>query len=97
MLNSFRPSLVPTVFDREVRTNTISLRGDTDVGPWQFRYKAGYSGARERSNNSTMTLLGSTFTNLTDIIDPATIETAPDDDAARTPRVIASEENMKAS
>ncbi len=86
LLNSFRPSLTLTSNDLNLTTNTVSLRGDTDVGRWQFRYKGGYTGARSRSQNSSINLLGNTYTNITDLIDPSTIVTAPD--SANTPRVI---------
>lgn len=88
ILNSFRPSFGTTASDKNRVTTTVSLRGDTDIDRWQFRYKAGYSGTRERAGVGGINFLGNTFTNLRDIIDPATIQIAPDDDAAQTPRVI---------
>ncbi len=87
-LASFRPTLVPTVNNLNIVTDTVSLRGDTNLDDWTFRYKAGYASALSRSANSTMTILGDTFTNLTAIMDPATVVTAPDDDPARTQRII---------
>jgi TonB-dependent receptor len=86
VLNSFRPSMGLSSRDLELTTNTLSLRGDTNLDRWQFRYKAGYSGARSRSTNTAINFLGNTFTNLTDIIDPATIEIHPD--ANGNPRVV---------
>lgn len=88
VLNSFRPAFGTQDTDLNLVTNTISLRGDTDVGRWQFRYKAGYSGARSRATRSSVNFAGNTFTNLEDIIDPSTIRFQEDDNAARTPRVV---------
>lgn len=88
VFSSLRPTVVLAASDQQLTTNTLSLRGDTDVGRWHFRYKAGYSGARQQSSNDGTTLLGATFTNLTDLIDPSTIVIQRDDDPARTPRVV---------
>ena len=88
VLNSFRPIIALAETDLDLTTNVVSLRGDTNVGRWQFRYKAGYTGARSQSENYAINLLGRTFTNIRDLIDPAAIVLAPDDDAARTIRVI---------
>jgi TonB-dependent receptor len=88
VFNSLRPGMSLASSDVELVTNTLSFRGDTNVDQWQFRYKAGYSGAVSRSSNDDVTLLGSTFTNLRAIIDPNTIRFANDDDAAQTERII---------
>lgn len=88
VLNSFRPNIVLQSSDLNIVTDTVSLRGDTNINRWQFRYKAGYSRARSRSENSSLNLLGSTFTNIRDLIDPSTIQVQLDDDAAQTPRVV---------
>lgn len=88
VLNSFRPSIAPRAVDKDRVTTTVSLRGDTNIDRWRFKYKAGYSGTRERADTTNITLLGNTFANLTDIIDPATIQTNPDDNPAQTPRVV---------
>ncbi|MCS6624521.1 TonB-dependent receptor [Roseibacterium beibuensis] len=88
VFNSLRPGLSLAESNVELETNTLTFRGDTNVDQWQFRYKAGYSGATSRSSNNDVTLLGSTFTNLRDLIDPNTIEFGTDDDAAQTERII---------
>ncbi|HZW15755.1 MAG TPA: TonB-dependent receptor [Brevundimonas sp.] len=88
VLNSLRPGMSLASSDVELETNTLSFRGDTNVDKWQFRYKAGYSGTSSSSSNNDVTLLGSTFTNLRDLIDPNTIQFARDDDAAQTERII---------
>ena len=88
VLNSFRPSFGTSEVDRNRITTTVSFRGDTSFDRWQFRYKAGYSGTKERARTSAINFLGNTFTNLTDIIDPGTIQLAPDDNPAMTQRVI---------
>lgn len=88
VFNSLRPGMSLASSDVELETNTLTFRGDTNLDQWQFRYKAGYSGAVSRSRNDDVTLLGSTFTNLRDIIDPNTIRFANDDDAAQTERII---------
>lgn len=86
VLSSLRPGLSLASSNVELASTTISLRGDTELDRWQFRYKAGYSGARSRSSNDDITFLGNTYTNLADLIDPATIQYAPD--GAGDPRII---------
>ena len=86
VLNSLRPGLSLASSDVELATTTVSLRGDTELDRWSFRYKAGYSAARQRSTNDDITFLGNTYTNLADLIDPAAIQYAPD--GAGNPRII---------
>ena len=88
VLTTYRPSLSLAESRLELQTNTISFRGDTDIGPWQFRYKAGYTGARSRSNNNNITFVGPSRTDLLNLIDPSTIQRNADDDAATTQRVV---------
>ena len=88
-LRALRPSIAFRSTDQKFTSDTISFRGDTDIGRWEFEYKLGYSKARQEGSNTAITLLGNSFTNLEDLIDPATLQTAPDDDAAQTERVIA--------
>jgi TonB-dependent receptor len=88
VLSSFRPNLALASTDLSLATDTVSVRGDTNIDRWQFRYKAGYSRARSRSDNTALNLLGNTLTNIRDLIDPSTIVIQPDDDAARTLRVV---------
>jgi TonB-dependent receptor len=61
----------------KLTTDTVSLRGDTNLDRWHFRYKAGYSRARSRSSNNNLTISTADFANLAEIVDPATIETNP--------------------
>ncbi len=86
VFSSLRPGVSLEEIDANLVTQTASLRGDTAFDRWTFRYKGAYSHARSKSAVNRMTLLGSTFTNLTDLIDPATIVTAPD--ASGNPRII---------
>lgn len=64
--------------DRELEQTTISLRGETNLGAWTFKYKAGISEAESRSDNLNVSLVAANPTNLTAIIDPATILLLPD-------------------
>lgn len=86
VLSSLRPGLSLQESDSNLISQSVSFRGDTNIERWTFRYKGAYLHARAKSSNNSMTLLGDTFTNLTDLIDPTTIETAPD--AAGNPRII---------
>jgi TonB-dependent receptor len=86
VLSSLRPGLILQAQDLNLTTDTASFRGDTHFGRWQFRYQAGYSAARSRSSNNAVTMIGNSLTNLTDLIDPSTIQTAPDSNG--NPRVI---------
>ena len=88
-LRALRPSIAFRSTDQKFTSDTISFRGDTDIGRWEFEYKLGYSKARQEGSNTAITLLGNSFTNLEDLIDPATLQTAPDDDAAQTEQMIA--------
>lgn len=86
-LRSLSPSILLATTDEKRTSDSISFRGDTDIGRWEFEYKAGYTRSKLKANNSTVTF-GALATNLTDLIDPATIVINPDDDAAATPRVV---------
>lgn len=88
VLASLRPNLSYNVTDIGTVQDSISFRGETNLDRWTFKYKAGYSKSRSRSKNVNFSLLGNAATNLVDLIDPATIVINPDDDAARTPRVV---------
>jgi TonB-dependent receptor len=88
VLTSLRPNLSLTVNDIETVSDTVSFRGDTVLGRFQFKYKAGLSRARSKSNNANISILGNSNTNLAAIIDPATAVTNPDDDLAGTPRFV---------
>ena len=88
VLRALRPSIAYNSVDEKFTSDTISFRGDTDIGRWEFEYKLGYSKARKEGSNTSIVLTGNSFTNLTDLIDPGTIQINPDDDAAQTPRVI---------
>lgn len=87
-LTSLRPNLAFNVTDLEARQDTVSLRGTTTLDRWVFNYKVGYQYALSRSSNANLSALGNAATNLTDLIDPATIVIHPDDNAAQTPRVV---------
>ncbi|MCB2082524.1 MAG: TonB-dependent receptor [Sphingomonadaceae bacterium] len=88
VLASLRPNLAFNVTDLSTETNNVSFRGTTNLDRWNFKYKAGYSRATSRSNNANLSAAGAAATNLTDLIDPATIVLNPDDDAAMTQRVV---------
>lgn len=87
-LTSLRPVLLFGAVDEKIVSDNISFRGETNLERWTFKYKAGYSRARSRSSNFSTQALGATRTDLNALIDPSTIVVHPDDDAARTPRVV---------
>ncbi|MEM6908493.1 MAG: TonB-dependent receptor plug domain-containing protein [Pseudomonadota bacterium] len=87
-LRALRPNLGFNITDLETRQDTVSLRGTTALDRWIFNYKAGYQFAVSRSNNANLNVLGDQATNLTDLINPDTLVTNPDDDAAATERVV---------
>ncbi len=86
-LRSLNPRLILTSTDEQRTSDSISFRGDTDVGRWEFEYKAGYGRSEFKGDNSFVNF-NAVATNLTDLIDPETIVINPDDDAAATPRVV---------
>ncbi|WP_229953945.1 TonB-dependent receptor [Parasphingorhabdus litoris] len=85
-------ALVPrqnfTARDEKLTSDTISFRGDTNVGRFEIFYKAGYARSRAEGNNSSIALLQTASTDIFDLINPSTILVNPDDDAAQTPRVV---------
>ncbi len=87
-LSGLAPVTALNVVDQQIRSSSISLRGDTVLDRWTFNYKAGYSKAKAQSNNVNLTLIANVLNNLTGIIDPATAVINPDDDAAMTPRIV---------
>lgn len=86
-LGTFRPTLNVSASDSELTTDTISFRGDTNVERWQFGYMLGYSSAVLTSQTANVGLVGTQADNVLDIIDPSTMVTQTDDDAAATKRV----------
>ena len=63
-LRALRPSIAFRSTDQKFTSDTISFRGDTKVGRWEFEYKLGYSKARQEGSNTSITLVGNSFTNL---------------------------------
>ncbi len=86
-LSSFRPGIVISTVDERITSDSISFRGDTDIGRWEFEYKAGYARSKKDGDNTNL-VFAAAGTNVVDFIDPATIITNPDDNAAATPRVV---------
>lgn len=64
--------------DNKLTSDTISFRGDTKVGRWEFDYRLGYAFAKEEGNNSLLNLRGSFIGDIPSIFNPDTIVTAPD-------------------
>lgn len=87
-LTSLRPTLGYNFSKEDLTTTTASFRGDTNVGRWEFKYKAGYSKAVSDRINKALTFATDSQSNLVDLIDPNTIVTTPDDNAAMTERVV---------
>lgn len=87
-VNRFRPIINLNTSDNKLTTSTISFRGDTDIGRWNIKYKAGYSRSVNEGNNSTINLQGAQAFNVVDLVNADTIVTNPDDDAGQTPRVV---------
>jgi TonB-dependent receptor len=86
-LSSFRPSIVVSETDERIASDSISFRGDTDIGRWEFEYKAGYARSK-RSGDNTSLVLQAVQPDILGAIDPNTVVINPDDDAAMTPRVV---------
>ena len=86
VLSSLRPNVGITRNEIDTTQNILSLRGTTQLDRWEFKYKAGYTFARSKSNNATLNALGANNTMLADLIDPATAVTNPD--GAGTPRFV---------
>jgi TonB-dependent receptor len=88
VISSFRPNLSFNKTDLRYRSDTISLRGHSDLGRLTLDYKLGWQRAVSKSNNINMSMLGATNTGLAGLVDPGPIVYNPDDDAAHTPRVV---------
>ncbi|WP_326524020.1 TonB-dependent receptor [Sphingomonas sp.] len=88
VLERFLPTIQLQSSDLRLESNSVSLRGTTRVDSLTVDYKAGWSRAVSRADNSIFVLSGIAATNLTALINPTTIVIHPDDDAARTPRVV---------
>ena len=71
VITGLRPNYSISTLDNKLTTDTISFRGDTDMGRWEFEYRLGYTRVKEEGNNSLLSLQGSLLTNLDEIIDPA--------------------------
>jgi TonB-dependent receptor len=87
-LSDLRPGLGLTERGEDLDATLYSFKGETDIGRWQFEYGAGYSltisdKLIDASNFQTLA-----NTSLATLIDAATIRINPDDDTARTLRVV---------
>ncbi len=87
-ISGFRPTLGVDEADDSLSITTISFRGDTDLGQWELDYKLGYSETINDRRRASIVLLTDNVTNVTPLIDPATLVTNPDDNAAMTPRIV---------
>lgn len=77
-IRSFRPAINLTEQLQEDTTTVLSFRGDTVLGPWEFKYKVGYSKTLRDRERYAATYFTDTNTNVADLFDPSTIETATD-------------------
>ncbi len=85
-LSNFRANYQINTLDNRLTTDTISFRGDTNIGRWDFEYRAGYTFAKEEGDNALLNLQGDLNTDIFNLISPDTIVTAPDTNG--TDRVI---------
>lgn len=85
-LSGLAPVTALNVSDQQIRSSSISFRGDTLLDRWTFNYKAGYSKAKAQSNNVNLTLIANVISDLNGIVDPATA--VLNDDAAMSPRIV---------
>lgn len=87
-LRSLRPTLGISDTGEKLKNTTVSFRGETDIDNYEFDYRIGYAKITKDRLNNTVSFLSNQNSALTAIIDPATIVTNPDDNAAMTPRVV---------
>lgn len=87
-ISSLRPTLGLTFNQEDLTTTTASFRGDTNIGRWEFKYKAGYTEAVSDRVANLLSFSSDSQSNLTDLIDPSTIVTNLDDNTAMTERVV---------
>lgn len=74
----------------ELTTRTASLRGETDVGQWEFDYKVGYSESERERERGSLSFISSRNSDIEGIIDPATAQFVTDDNTAMTQRLVSS-------
>lgn len=79
---SFFSSLNAVSSDKSLEQTAIGLRGETNLGNWQFRYRGGYTKSLATSDNLQMGLAAITDTNFAAYIDPASIVRLPDANGA---------------
>ncbi|MGJ8562554.1 MAG: TonB-dependent receptor [Alphaproteobacteria bacterium] len=87
-LRSLRPTLGIEDSAEELTNTTISFRGETDIDNYEFDYRVGYAKIRKDRLKNSVTFLADQNSAITTLIDPATIVTNPDDNAAMTQRVV---------
>lgn len=87
-ISSLRPNLGLVINDINTVSDSVSLRGKTELDRWTFNYKAGFSRAKSESDNSNLNVIGVSSTNINAIVDRGTARFNPDDDAARTQRLV---------
>jgi len=87
-IRTFSPGLSLTESQTDLTTTTLSLRGDTNLGPWELEYKLGHSKSDSDIRNDSVILGSVDQLDVALFVDPASIVVNLDDDADSTPRVV---------
>jgi TonB-dependent receptor len=87
-LTDLRPGLGLTERGEDLDSTLYTFKGETDYKAWQFEYGFGYSQTTSDKVLDVSNFQTLANTNLVAVINPATIVRHPDDDAARTLRVV---------
>lgn len=87
-ITTYAPSYSISESDIEQTTDVISLRGDTNLGQWDFEYKVGFSETVRTTRRDSVLFFNDNNLDELSVFDPNTIEIVIDDDPTGTPRVV---------
>lgn len=85
---SLRPTLGLNDITNNLKTTSISFRGDTVLDAWDVGYSAGYSSAITLRKSSALSFVSDQNINVSSFISPSSVVTNPDDNAAMTQRIV---------
>lgn len=85
-IRAFRPTLGVSSRVETTTTDVFSIRGDTVYDSWTFEYKVGYSTTSREVDETTISIISDTNTDVASLYDPANYVINPD--AGGTDRMV---------
>lgn len=87
-IRSFRPTLGINDSVDDLKSSTISFRGETDINDWEFDYTVGYSEIQRDRLRNSISFLSNQNTDIAGLVNPSTAIFNTDDDTNATQRLV---------